>query len=62
MKEIHEMEIPWIISEVKEKKKQRVLYVTADEDHVSLQFNKVKGDLTRPIFDIGLIFLLIMLE
>ncbi len=47
MKEIHEMEIPWIIPEVKEKKKQRVLYITADEDHVSLQFNKVKGDLEQ---------------
>lgn len=45
MKEIHKLEIPWIIPEVNEKKKQRVLYITADEDHVSLQFNKAKGDL-----------------
>jgi hypothetical protein len=45
MKEIHKLEIPWIIPEVKEKKKRRVLYITADEDHVSLQFNKAKGDL-----------------
>jgi len=45
MKEIHKLDIPWIIPEVKEKKKQRVLYITADEDHVSLQFRKAKGDL-----------------
>lgn len=45
MKAVHELEIPWRIPEVDEKKKQRVLYITADEDHVSLQFNQAKGDL-----------------
>ncbi len=45
MKEVHRLEIPWRIPEVEQKKKQRVLYITADEDHVSLQFNKSKGDL-----------------
>lgn len=47
MKEIHKLDIPWVIPEVEEKKKQRVLYITADEDHVSLQFNKEKGDLVK---------------
>lgn len=45
MKELHKLEIPWIIPEVNEKRKQRVLYINADEDHVSLQFNEKKGDL-----------------
>lgn len=45
MKELHQLEIPWMIPDVKEKKKRKVLYITADEDHVSLQFNKKKGDL-----------------
>jgi hypothetical protein len=45
MKEVHKLEMPWIIPKVDKKKKQRVLYINADEDHVSLQFNKEKGDL-----------------
>lgn len=45
MKELHKLEIPWRIPEVEEKKEARVLYITADEDHVPLQFNKEKGDL-----------------
>lgn len=47
MKEVHNLEIPKIIPKIKEKKKQRVLYINADEDHVSLQFHKTKGDLKK---------------
>lgn len=47
MKEIHELAIPKIIPELKEKRKKKVLYINADEDHVSLQFHKKKGDLTE---------------
>ena len=46
MKQVHELEIPPAkYDDVKEKKKVKVLYVEADEDHVSLQFNSKKGDL-----------------
>jgi hypothetical protein len=45
MKDVHDLEIPAIIPYVKEKKKKKVLYINADEDHVSLQFHKEKGDL-----------------
>jgi hypothetical protein len=45
MKDIHKLEIPAIIPEVKVKKKCKILYINADEDHVSLQFHKKKGDL-----------------
>lgn len=45
MKEVHKLEIPVMIPKVEKKKKQRVLYINADEDHVSLQFNKKKGDI-----------------
>lgn len=45
MKDIHRIEIPAIIPEIKEKKQVKVLYINADEDHVSLQFNKKRGDL-----------------
>ncbi len=45
MKDVHKLEIPNFIPEIKEKKKIKVLYINADEDHVSLQFNKEKGDL-----------------
>lgn len=45
MKQIHEVEIPIMVDIKKEKKKVRVLYIDADEDHVSLQFNNKKGDL-----------------
>ena len=45
MKDIHDLDIPDYISPVKEKKQVKVLYINADEDHVSLQFNKEKGGL-----------------
>jgi hypothetical protein len=45
MKEIHELDIPKIIPEPKEKRKKKVIYINADEDHVSLQFHNKKGDL-----------------
>lgn len=45
MKQVHELEIPTVKESVKEKKKVKVLYIDADEDHVSLQFNNKKGDL-----------------
>lgn len=47
MKELHNLEIPTIIPAVKNKKKQRILYINADEDHVSLQFYKKKGDIRK---------------
>jgi hypothetical protein len=45
MKDIHALDIPAIIPKLKDKKQVKVLYINADEDHVSRQFNKVKGDL-----------------
>lgn len=45
MKDVHTLEIPAILPEIKEKKQVKVLYINADEDHVSLQFNRKKGDL-----------------
>ncbi len=45
MRDVHTLEIPVIIPKNKEKKKIKALYINADEDHVSLQFNKKKGDL-----------------
>jgi hypothetical protein len=47
MKQIHEVEIPKTIKIREEKKKVRVLYIDADEDHVSLQFRNKKGDLKK---------------
>ena len=47
MKQIHEVEIPIITEVKKEKKKVRVLYIDADEDHVSLQFRNKKGDFKK---------------
>lgn len=47
MKQVHELEIPEVKKTLREKKKVRVLYIDADEDHVSLQFNKQKGDLGK---------------
>ncbi|HBH12696.1 MAG TPA: hypothetical protein DDX29_06250 [Clostridiales bacterium] len=44
---VDELAIPKIIPEVKEKRKKKVLYINADEDHVSLQFRHKKGDLTE---------------
>lgn len=46
MKQVHEIEIPKKLQEInKEKKKVKILYIDADEDHVSLQFNHEKGDI-----------------
>jgi hypothetical protein len=45
MKEVHSLEIPALIPFVKKKRQVKVLYINADEDHVSLQFNNKKGDL-----------------
>lgn len=45
MKDVHHLEIPALIPKIKKKKQIKVLYINADEDHVSLQFNKKKGDL-----------------
>jgi len=45
MKEIHELDIPNINLELKEKRKEKIIYINADEDHVSLQFHNKKGDL-----------------
>jgi hypothetical protein len=45
MKDIHKLEIPVIMPEIKVKKKLKTLYINADEDHVSLQFHKNKGDI-----------------
>jgi hypothetical protein len=45
MKDIHKLEIPNIMPKIKVKKKLKTLYINADEDHVSLQFHKNKGDL-----------------
>ncbi|VDN46711.1 protein of unknown function [Petrocella atlantisensis] len=39
MKEVHSLEIPALIPFVKKKRQVKVLYINADEDHVSLQFN-----------------------
>lgn len=47
MKEIHSLDIPKIIPELKEKRKRKVIYINADEDHVSLQFHNKKGDITE---------------
>ena len=45
MKDLHSLEIPALIPFVKKKKQVKILYINADEDHVSLQFNNKKGDL-----------------
>lgn len=47
MKDIHGLEVPAYIAKVGKKKQVKILYINADEDHVSLQFNKTKGDLRR---------------
>jgi len=43
---IHSLEFP-VAEKPKEKKKIKNLYVSADEDHISLQFNAKKGDLEK---------------
>ncbi|MBV1757801.1 MAG: ISLre2 family transposase, partial [Dethiosulfatibacter sp.] len=45
MKQIHDLYIPKIIPDLKEKRKKKIIYINADEDHVSLQFHHKKGDL-----------------
>lgn len=47
MKDIHGLQVPAYIPKVGKKKQVKILYINADEDHVSLQFNKKKGDLRR---------------
>ena len=44
---IHSLVVDMPEPEVKEKKKVRILHINADEDHVSAQFWKVKGDLKK---------------
>lgn len=43
---IHNLEFPNMNSKPKTKKVIRKLYIDADEDHISLQFNNNKGDIT----------------
>lgn len=45
MEMLHKTKFPEIIPEVSEKKKVDYLYIDADEDHYSLQFQEKKGDL-----------------
>ena len=47
MKEVHELEVPTIIPKIKSKRKVPILFINADEDHVSLQYQKKKGDLVK---------------
>jgi len=47
MKEVHDMEVPTLIAKPKRKRKVPVLFINADEDHVSLQYQKEKGDLLK---------------
>ncbi len=42
---IHDLEIELPEEKVMEKKVKKILYIEADEDHVSLQFHRTKGDL-----------------
>lgn len=48
---MHNLEILVIIPETKVKKKEKTLYINADEDHVSLQFHKNKCDFKTVKFD-----------
>ncbi|MDA3845240.1 MAG: UPF0236 family protein [Vallitaleaceae bacterium] len=45
MKDVHTLELPSLLPVVKKKKQIKILYINADEDYVSLQFEKEKGDL-----------------
>ena len=47
MSKIHELEFPRATEEPKEKKVVDYLYIEADEDHISKQFNEKKGDLEK---------------
>ena len=42
---VHDTKIEAPVVETKEKKKLGYLHIVADEDHVALQFNQIKGDL-----------------
>ena len=44
---IHGLAVEMPKPEIKEKKKVRILHINADEDHVSAQFWKTKGDLNK---------------
>lgn len=44
---VHETVVDMPLAERKERKKQRYLHIVADEDHVSAQFWKEKGDLEK---------------
>lgn len=46
MNKIHRLEFPRL--EPEEKKELKTLYIDADEDHVSLQYMKEKGDIKKP--------------
>jgi hypothetical protein len=45
MKDVHNHKIPALVPLIKKKKQVKILYINADGDQVSLQYNKVKGDL-----------------
>ncbi|WP_066507747.1 ISLre2 family transposase [Abyssisolibacter fermentans] len=47
LKQVHDLEIPEVKKVCTEKRKVKVLYIDADEDHVSLQFSNKKGDLKK---------------
>ncbi|WP_066495576.1 ISLre2 family transposase [Abyssisolibacter fermentans] len=47
LKQVHDLEIPKAKKVCTEKRKVKVLYIDADEDHVSLQFSNKKGDLEK---------------
>jgi Uncharacterised protein family (UPF0236). len=44
---IHDLKFPRVYEPLIEKKKVEYLYLDADEDHVSLQFHKIKGDICQ---------------
>lgn len=46
MSKLHRLEFPRLKPE--EKKERKVLYIDADEDHVSLQYLEQKGDIKKP--------------
>ncbi len=48
MNKIHALRFPAILSDVKEKKAIKRLFIDADEDHVALQYLVQKGDIKKP--------------
>lgn len=44
---IHELQFPRNVNRPEKKKEVEYLYIEVDEDHISLQFRKKKGDLTE---------------